>query len=651
MRYLNKIITSIVFIFLMCACSSNNQVAYKNELLSVERDEPYTIHEKLGNEFSISFWAKPETNYYGSTLLSLYDGKQTITLLTNSVDEDYYSTGIMLYHDNGAIYQNGNSSLDTYNYNYVTIRYKKNTFYLSLNGENIGNMMFSKNLKTRNLTINFGGELFKGEFKDIEIRNQFLSDESLLDTYNNNLINRLYNVDYKDEFKNNAYGKIKLPKTKLDIKYSSESEMLKIEDGYLVFEENNDENDKEVNLNVFATINDREVGKTISFVIKGKNDNNLVEDVGNKIKNSISYIISESNIFDTEIDDCNISYEVISGEAYFDSNTGRFVKNNNDDEKVEITIQATINYNDDLKQITKETKLIDEYYGYLLVYFNGYDGYPDYLTGDETIYFALSKDKVNWLKLTNKSLITTNEGSGRFRDPYIQRDKEGNFIIVATEAYRNVGTYIIDTNDFIDFNVKRVQFASHDSSLGLDGNEVWAPEFIYDGETGLYTITYSDPSDNCGGIFAVTTNDFKEFSYPFLFFNADRNVIDANVTFYDGKYYMFYKDEDECRVYYATTIDLNNGVWDVGENEAIECDNSVEGPELFVDHIQNNTTLYLDAYDSDFIMSSIINSSTDDASSNLVINTSLSSLNEVRHFSIIELTQKEYERIANYYEK
>lgn len=643
-------ISFCLLLFVLFGCSNYEEIPYDNKELIVDFNETKSEDLKLKKEFTISFWLKPEANYYGSTVLTLNDDKQTLTLLCNTMDENYYSTGLYLYHDNGAIYKDGNSRLDTYTYNQVVIRFKNNTFYLSLNGEEVGNGMFSKNLDTKNLSISFGGNLFKGEFKDIQIVNKYLDDEVILSNYNENLLYRLDNVDYDETFKQDASGKVRCPNSKYDIVYTSESNLINIEDNYLIFSNNDSEKDVTANIIASTTINDIKVEKTISFNIKGNNLDNKIDEVVNKVSNNLNYIISESNTFDTKVDDYLITYEVIDGEASFDNDTKHFIKNS-ENEKENIKVKATITLDNLSREITKEITLIDEYYGYLLVYFTGYDGYPDYLAGRETIYFATSTDKVNWTKLTDKKTISTSEGSGRFRDPYIQRTKDNKFVIVTTEAYSNTGMYVIDTDDFENFDVNLVSFTSNDAVLGLDGNEVWAPEFFYNEDKDMYTITYSDPSENCGGIFAVDTKDFKNFSYPYLFFNASDNVIDCDVAVINGKYFMFYKNENDYTLHYASTNNISSNVWNIENDEALVSKYSLEGPELFTDHKTEDITLYVDAYEAQVIMSGKVFENNDKLTIDLSKDLNIGSLNEVRHFSIIELTQKEYERIVENYEK
>lgn len=650
MKYLNKIAISLFLILILFGCTNYEEIAFQSDEINADRNQTKTIDLKLNKEFTISFWIKPQTNMYGSTILTLDDTKQTLTLLTNSMDVDYYSTGLILYHNNGAIYKDGDSNLDTNTYNQVVIRFKDNYFYLTLNGEDIGSGKFFKNIKNNKITLNFGGELFKGTFKNVKIENRFLEDDELINDYNSNLLYRLDNVDYDDSFKENANEKVSLPNTRFDIQYSSDSDLLKIEDDYLIFSDNNEEIDKTINLDAYTNINGIDVNKTIQFIIKGKNDKNKLEEVVDKVNNNLSYIISESNQFESEIDGCTINYEVINGEASFDNDSNKFIKESNNQEET-ITIKSTISLGDLSKTIEKEVTLINEYYAYLLVYFNGYDGFPDYLVGDETIYFAISTDGINWDKITQKKLISSKDGSGRFRDPYVQRTKDNKFTILATEGYINQGIYVINTNEFVDFDVNHVSFASHDRSIGLDGNEVWAPEYFYNETKDMYTITFSDPGDNCKGIYAVDTKDFESFSAPYLFFTSNSNVIDADIALIGGEYYMFYKDENTSKIHYAKTNSLSSNVWFIEDEKAIDCNYLLEGPELFIDHINNRVILYADAYENQLIMSSDVTKLEDKLDINMNVDNGITSLNEVRHFSIIELTKNEYERIVEKYGK
>ena len=107
MKFL-RIISVFILVLLLVGCNLHKKVVIedinpegKKELgISVLADENFSFDKS----FSISFWLKPLSNYYGSVILTLEDNDEKITLISNSEDENYNSTGIALVHNNGSLY-------------------------------------------------------------------------------------------------------------------------------------------------------------------------------------------------------------------------------------------------------------------------------------------------------------------------------------------------------------------------------------------------------------------------------------------------------------------------------------------------------------------------------------------------------------------
>lgn len=373
-------------------------------------------------------------------------------------------------------------------------------------------------------------------------------------------------------------------------------------------------------------------------------NNSEFEEIRNKINNNLESMISESNTFDTSIDEYEVSYKVIKGNAYFNETSKSFKKTGENDAEG-ITVKTTIKNGKNSISFKKNLLLIDEYYGYLLVYFtdNG-DSWAG--SGSEKFAMAISNDRENWQTLDIE--LFASEGTGRFRDPYIKRINDNSFIITSTEAWDNPNIYIIKTNNLIDYDVNLVNISKHDETIGLDGDQCWAPEFFYDESKSKYTVIYSDIGET-NAIYACDTKDFKTFGEPYIFYNSEYTVIDGNVSIEDGEYYFFFKDEANASIHYSlydNSNDLFKGDYTIDANV------KVEGPELFVDHRKKETVLYADAYLNGQIMVANIDK-TNKFQNNvgLEIDEGISSIGNVRHFSIIEITKSEYERLRNRYVK
>ena len=638
MRYLNKLLILLLLwaSLLMTACSKNESY----ELIMVDNDI-YPIEKSFENSFSLSFWLKPEKQRVGSVILTIEDNNQEVSLLANSEDSNYLNTGIILVHENGSIYQDGSKYLETANFNHVVINYYDNTFFLYLNGEKVGDKAFGEPFNLDDIVIKLGSDNFKGTFKKLEISEGFLNDETIYNDFLSHLDYLLTNIDYPSSFKNNPHGKIALPKSKWPIEYSSDSDNIKFDDRYIYFESVKE--DEEIELTAKIEIDGHTAIKRIIFA----NSYSKLDEATQIINNRIGHIVSESASFPVEYKGYAIDYKILNGNAVFEN--GHFVKTS-DDEKTNVSAEITITKDEESNIFRKDFVLLDEYAAYLLVCFDGHDGWPEHITGEESIYLAYSDDLKTFIKLNEDKIINSDIGSNRFRDPHISRDENGNFIIAATEGYDNPGIYLVRSTDMIDFEVKHLDFTVNDRSIGLNGLKSYAPEIVYNHNLNIYTIIYSEPSKETVGLFAVDTKDFEDFSQPYLYFDAGYNVIDGNVTEIDGKYYLFYKDEDNDDIYYAISDTLNNPVWDIYDATKL---NPVicEGPFLLKSEITGENYLYVDAYRNSAIYSSIADFGEEfSVDVNLSKDIGITDIGGVRHFSIIEITEKEKMRILDYYE-
>ena len=163
MKYL-RIISVYLLILLTAGCGLNNKIVIEDinpeervyPSINILTDEHFSFEKS----FSISFWLKPLSNYYGSVILTLEDDNEKITLINNSEDENYNSTGIALVHNNGSLYGGNDFNLETYNYNHIIIGYEDNTFFLYLNGAFIGEKAFSDNFDINDFRLHIGKKSF-----------------------------------------------------------------------------------------------------------------------------------------------------------------------------------------------------------------------------------------------------------------------------------------------------------------------------------------------------------------------------------------------------------------------------------------------------------------------------------------------------------
>jgi len=267
-----------------------------------------------------------------------------------------------------------------------------------------------------------------------------------------------------------------------------------------------------------------------------------------------------------------------------------------------------------------------EYSGYLFGHFIGEQ------TGDEEqIYFALSEDGLHFKDMNNgKPVLVSTVGEKGARDPYLYRTHDGNkFYAIATDlsiynrggwkknaqGYYDPSTtgspYLVlwESEDLVNWTEPRlIKVAPENAGMA------WAPEIIYDEETGENIIFFAssimDPETllkaKPNAIYYVATKDFKQFSEPKIFIDCqkdgsedgkEREIIDATVMKIGDYYYSVSKDGDNAenggiRILRTKTL-LNAESWEkvldldeLGldlEAAGVEVlDNStLEGPELF----------------------------------------------------------------------
>ena len=176
---------------------------------------------------------------------------------------------------------------------------------------------------------------------------------------------------------------------------------------------------------------------------------------------------------------------------------------------------------------------------YLLSYFR---------TEAEALHLALSEDGLRWRAIDdNRPVWWSSVGARSVRDPFIARDQVGRFHLFATNGWQA---------DSILHAVSRDLRTWSDEELipvmaGVAGvRNCWAPECFYDHHARRYQLIWSssitDPSgrdDWNHRIWGTTTEDFRDYTAPRLFFDPGYSVIDATVTRRDDGLLMVFKDE------------------------------------------------------------------------------------------------------------
>lgn len=290
---------------------------------------------------------------------------------------------------------------------------------------------------------------------------------------------------------------------------------------------------------------------------------------------------------------------------------------------------------------------------YLFCYFTGNE--PE----RERICFALSDDGYNFTPINGGNpVIIQKKGTKCMRDPFILRNENGGYYIIATDMKSslgwdsNHGIVTWRSDDLINwYDETAVDFHIFDSTKNAD--KIWAPEAIYDKEEGKYFVYYSvhnNGSDKALSIWYSYTDDFKSFTEPAELFapKSGKDAIDADIVEFNGKYYMCYKDECEktiCQV----VADKLTGPYRECENNTVACtDHHVEGNCMYRINGTDAFVMVMDMYcDNQYFMQQ-----TEDFKTYLPINEKDYSLAFTpRHASVLQISDEEYSRLVNHFGK
>lgn len=609
----------------LTSCKSNHVYDLGNfdvDYKTIELNEKYD----LGKKFTISFWIETKSAYVGTNILTIRNKNDEVSLLNTTEDDEGQLTGLVLINKNGMLCLNNDYYLKLNTKNHVVIELNKKYFSLYLNGEKIGEQAFSKSFSGKDLSFILGSDKLSAKITDLKLCD-YINTEELVNIDDDSF---KYNLTFDDAFLNNAKGKIKLPEVNGLTYRIGNDDVAELDGYYLTFYDNDTNKDKELIL----TATYQGVDKEYRFNIRGNNKEKLLLNTKILVYNSLNYIISESDIFDTNINGIDVEYEVIGGNASFVNN--HFLKNELANEKEKITVRVNI---DDIS-FQKDVVLLDEYYAYLLAGFTGQAIFPECIEGNEKSFFALSEDLKKWSYIDSIS-INVSSGSKRVRDQYLSRDKTGNYLLLGTQGYMHPEIYLANSESINEFKLELKNINYSDKDLHIFANYSWAPEIIYDYDNDQYLILYSDTETKYSPIYAVATKDFERFSYPFIFFDVGFTIIDANITMFDGKYYLFYKGEDVERygaLYYAVSDSLSCGSnWRLYDDE-ITSSYNLEGP-FGLKGLDNKNYLFADAFEVAKPYYGLFDS---DSKINLK---NIKDLNGVHHFSILKITKSEYERL------
>ena len=284
---------------------------------------------------------------------------------------------------------------------------------------------------------------------------------------------------------------------------------------------------------------------------------------------------------------------------------------------------------------------------FLFSYFKG--------NGEDGLHYAYSKDGLKWETLNNDvSLLTPEVGEQKLmRDPCIIKGGDGKYHMVWTTGWTERGIGYASSEDLINWSQQELIPVMKGEETARN---CWAPEITYDEKNDEYMIYWATTipgkfpetqSDMDSGynhrMYYVTTKDFKDYSDTKLLYEPGFNVIDASISWHDGKYVMILKDETrepaQKNLKVAFAEDLTGPYTDA--SEPITGKYWAEGPTML--KVEDQYIVYFDKY-TDHQYGAVAST---DLKNWIDISDQVTFPKGTRHGTAITITEAELEKIKN----
>ncbi len=295
----------------------------------------------------------------------------------------------------------------------------------------------------------------------------------------------------------------------------------------------------------------------------------------------------------------------------------------------------------------------ESYMRYLFCYFVG--NRPE----EERVHFAVSTDGYHFEALhNNEPVIVQKLGKQCCRDPFVFRDEEGVFHIIATDmrcydGWNSNHTMVVwDSDDLITWKNERIiDFTRFESTKNAD--RVWAPQVLFDRKKGEYMIywTHNNADDDLDTItwFAYTKDFTTLTTEPAVLFRPKSGLcaVDADIVEKDGKYYLYQADGEKEGICYAVSDNASGPYHEPADNKVSVALVALEGNCMYP---IDGTDTYVMIADQ-FRTGGYFMQETRDMIRFTKVDESRFALNHLnpRHGSVIQITDEEYDRLRIYY--
>ena len=318
---------------------------------------------------------------------------------------------------------------------------------------------------------------------------------------------------------------------------------------------------------------------------------------------------------------------------------------------------------------------------YLFAYFTGNGDVTTTSSENQAIRFAVSADNKNFTVLNNGNpVIKQSKGTLNCRDPYIFLGQDGWFYVIATDMDSNGGnSWWGNSNSFVLWRSKDLinwqdeTIIDVSSILGKNVYRAWAPQVIWDSNANKYMVYFAlaaddyakfDTGNNTHMYYMYADNlldadTYTKTAYPLIsseYTSSSSDSIDGDITYDDGKYYLFYKDEGSGTICVATS-DVVTGPYN--NNKTVLQDSTVdalEGCQVYQDN-DGNYIFMADWFNNNgnFVVCNLGPSLADVFEENpetlnveqYKIDTNVNSDCKPRHGSMLKITTKQYNDLLN----
>lgn len=291
------------------------------------------------------------------------------------------------------------------------------------------------------------------------------------------------------------------------------------------------------------------------------------------------------------------------------------------------------------------------YNKYLFCYFTGNE--PE----NESVHFAVSKDGYHFKALNNnEKVITQTLGKKCCRDPYIFRDEENIFHIIATDMRcydgwnSNNSMVVWDSSDLIEWKNERViDFSQFDQTKSAD--RVWAPQVIFDKFKNEYMIywTHNNTDDDLDTItwYAYTKDFCTLTTKPAVLFNPKSGLcaIDADIIQVGEKYYLYQADGEKEAICYVISDKPDGPYYEPDNNKVSVADTALEGNCIYKIFGTDKYVMIADQFKAGGYF---MQETTDMVNFKKVDDFELNNL-KPRHGSMLHILDEEYNRLVNHF--